>query len=440
MSTDRRIGFWIATSLVMGNMIGSGVFLLPASLAPYGGISILGWVFTATGALLLALSFARFSRILPRTGGPYAYTREAFGDFAAFLVAWTHWIASTTGNAAIATAFVGYLGVFLPGLSAPAVSALSALVVIWLLTGVNALGVRETGIVQLVTTVLKLTPLVLISLFGLFHFQAAHFQPFNPSGASPLAALTATATLTLWAFVGIESATIPAENVRDPSRTIFRATVAGTIATAAVYILSTMAVMGVIPLDRLAVSTAPFADAASRLWGGPAAYLVAVGAAISSFGALNGWILMQAQVPMAAARDGLFPAFFGKLSRRGTPVMGLIVSSSLVTVLMAMNFTKGLVERFTFIILLSTLATLIPYLFTAAAELAVRLRAPRTAGEGVTATAGRGVVILALLAFLYAFWAIGGAGQEAVYWGFLLLLAGIPVYLWTVRGRVVGKR
>ncbi len=421
----RRIGFWISTSLVVGNMVGSGVFLLPASLAAYGGISLVGWLLTSTGALLLALTFARLGRLLPHTGGPYIYAREGFGDFAGFLVGWGHWIATFVGNAAIAVGFVGYLGFLWPAVTAgPVPAVLTALAAIWLLTGINALGVREGGIVQLVTTVLKLLPLLGIAFFGLFHLDPSNFRPFNLAGGSPFGAVTATATLTLWAFIGLESATVPADEVRDPERTIPRATLIGTMTTAVIYILGTVAVMGLIPPDQLAESTAPFADAASHLWGGGAAYLVAIGAAISSFGALNGWILLQGQIPLAIARDGLFPKHFARLSRRGTPVFGLILSSLLVTGLMVMNYTRGLVEQFTFIILLSTLTALIPYLFAPMAELVIR---------GRSRDLGRGEAVLAVLAFLYALWAVAGSGAETVYWGFILMMAGIPVYVWVTR-------
>ncbi len=233
--------------------------------------------------------------------------------------------------------------------------------------------------------------------------------------------MTATAALTLWAFLGLESATVPADDVREPEKTIPRATVLGTLGAAAVYILGTVAVLGVIAPSALAESTAPFADAASRLWGGWAAYAVAAGAAISCFGALNGWILLQGQIPYAAALDDLFPKGFGRLSARGTPVMGIVVSSVLATALIMMNYTRGLVASFTFIILLATLTSLVPYVMCAAADLMIGER-----------SGGRPVMSLAVpaLAFLFSVWAIAGSGRDTVYWGFLLLVAGVPVYVW----------
>lgn len=428
----RKVGLWIATALVVGNMIGTGVFLLPASLAPFGGISVLGWAFTSAGALLVALLMARLARMMPAVGGPYAYTRKGLGDLPAFLVAWGYWISIWSGNAAISVGLVGYLAAFFPALAhQPALGAGTALAAVWLLTGVNAWGVKEAGILQFWTTLLKLLPLLAIGTAGLAYMNPAHFIPFNASGGSPLSAVTATATLTLWAFLGLESATIPADSVRDPIRTIPRATILGTLIAAGVYILATAGVMGILPAGELAVSTAPFADAGTRIWGRWAGSFIAAGAAISAFGALNGWILLQGQMPRAAALDGLFPPIFRRLSRRGTPVAGLVISSVLATGLMALNYTASLVDQFTFIILLATLSTLIPYVFSAAAELVIFVRDR----EGFSGERLAGASVIAVLAFAYSLWAIVGAGRETVFWGFLLLLAGVPFYWWQARGR-----
>lgn len=430
-----QVGLIIATALVVGNMVGSGVFLLPSSLAPFGGISILGWLFTAAGAITVALVLARLGRMMPAAGGPYAYTRRGMGDLAAFLVAWGYWISIWAGNAAISVAFVGYMAVFFPPLAVnPVLGAGTALAAIWILTGVNSLGVREAGIVQLGTTILKLLPLLAIGTLGLIYLDPGHFRPFNPSGETPFSALTATAALTLWAFTGLESATIPADSVRDPSRTIPKATIIGTLAAALIYLLATVGVMGILPASDLAGSTAPFADAGRLIWGSRAGSLIAAGAAISAFGALNGWVLLQGQMPRAAALDGLFPSVFARMSPRGTPVVGLVISSVLVTGLMALNYTASLVEQFTFIILLATLSTLVPYLFSTLAELVIfvtereRFRGERLAGASV----------IAVLALGYSVWAIIGTGAKTVVWGVVLLIAGLPVYGWQARKSRIG--
>jgi len=393
----------MCTALVVGNMIGSGVFLLPASLAPFGGISIVGWLISTAGALCLALVFARLGAAIPKIGGPYAYARAGFGDFGGFLVAWSYWISIWTTNAALAVAFVSYSTVFAPALrTSPALGGIASLVILWVLTAVNVRGVHHAGRVQLVTTILKILPLAAIGLFGFFAFDASHFTPFHPAGGSPIVAISTTVTLTLWAFLGLESGTIPAGDVRDPTRTIPRATIIGTLTAAVIYIVCTVAVMGIIAPADLAASNAPFADAASRLWGSGGGLIIAAGAAISCFGALNGWILLSGQMPRAAALDGLLPGPLAGLNRAGTPVVGLVFSSVISTILIAMNYTRGLVGAFTFLILLATLATLLPYVLSSMTALMLSLRERGVAGSRPQG----GRMAIASLAFAFSLWAI----------------------------------
>ncbi len=425
----RKAGLGTAISLVVGNTIGSGVFLLPASLAVYGGVSLLGWLCAFAGALSLAVVFARLSRDRPGAGGPYAFSRDAFGEFIGFQIAWGYWVSVWVGNAAIVTSAVSYLGVFFPVLKyEPLAGGITGLAIIWMLTWVNTRGIREAGWVQRATTMLKLLPLVLVPLFGLFFMDLSHFRPFNLSDQSFFGAVTATASLTLWAFLGIESATVPASQIRNPETTIPRATLWGTGIVALVYIGGSVAIMGLIPPESLKLSQAPYADAARILWGPTGGYLVAAGAVIASVGALNGWILVQGQVPMAAAADLIFPAFFKKTNPRGAPVAGIVLSSFLVSGLMAMNYHKSLVDTFQFMLLLATASVLVPYLFCALAYLA---KALSDTGSRVFLRPG---VYVGFIAFLFSLWAIAGSGEEAVYWGFLLLSAGSPVYIWMKRG------
>jgi APA family basic amino acid/polyamine antiporter len=432
ITSRNQVGFFTAVALVMGNMIGSGVFLLPASLAPYGGITVLGWIVSATGATLLAVVFGQLARQVPAAGGPYAYTRLAFGDFAGFLVAWVYWLSVWCGNAAIAVAFAGYLDPFLPGLvRAPLGGAGLAITALWVLAAINVIGVRQAGQVQIVTTVLKLLPLLLLGVTGLFVLNRSHFPVTQDSPLAVGRDLFATVTLTMWAFTGLDAATVPAGHIRDPARTIPRATVIGTLLTSAIYVISTIAVMGIVPPTTLATTTAPFAEAARTLFGGTAALAVAAGAAISAFGALNGWTLVVGQLPQAAARDGLFPAVFAVTSRRGTPALAIVISAAFATILIAANYTRGLVGLFTFTILLATLGALIPYAFSALAGFLIERNATGPSGSPL-ATVPRTQAIVSALAFLYVLAAIAGAGFETTFWGFLLLLAGLPLYVWVV--------
>jgi APA family basic amino acid/polyamine antiporter len=423
-AATRTLGLGAATALVVGNMIGSGVFLLPASLASFGGLALGGWIASGSGAILLALVFAWLARARPAAGGPYAYARLAFGDFAGFLVAWGYWISVWATNAALAIACVGYLEPFIPNVvHSPAAAAGLAIALIWIFAVINLASVRSVGQVQLVTTVLKALPLAFVAIGGLWHFDVSHFAVTQHGAVAIGRDLSATATLTLFAFLGLECATIPADHVADPGRIIPRATVIGTLIAAAIFVASTMGAMSLVPPEVLSHTTAPFADAARILAGEWAARAVAIGAAVSCLGALNGWTLMAGETPLAAAGDGVFPAAFGRMSARGRPAFGIVLSSILASVLVLLNASHGLVAIFTFIVLLATLGTLVPYSLCALAGFLIR----RGDGSRVTATGGSAVV--AILAFVYSLWAIGGAGADVVYWGFLLLLAGIPVFV-----------
>lgn len=425
----RTLGLGSSTALVVGNMIGSGIFLLPAALAAFGGISIVGWLFTAAGAMFLALLFAKLASMVPKVGGPYAYSRLGFGDFAGFWIAWGYWIAVWVGNAAIAVALVSYLGAVIPILGQQLwLSGLVAIGMIWLVTWINVMGIKQAGMFQVITTVMKLVPLVAMATIGLFWVNWSHFLPFNTSGMNPFAAVTAVAALTLWAFLGVESATIPADDVKNPSKTIPRATVLGTIVVALVYILSTVAVMGIIPLAQLGKSGAPFADAAGNVWGHWAFYVVVIGAVISCLGNLNGFTLIQGQIPMAAAQDHLFPKIFGNISKRGVPWFGVVISSVLVTFLLIFNYSgsSSLIQMFSFIILLATLTTLVPYAFCAMAELMIFIKHR----EDFNGKRLLGSSIIAVIAFAYSVWTVIGSGAQTVLYGFVLLLLGIPVYVW----------
>ncbi|QOI98681.1 MAG: amino acid permease [Flammeovirgaceae bacterium] len=420
----KQIGLWTSTSLVMGNMIASALFMLPATLGIYGGISIIGWLISGAGAMCLALVFSWLSKINPQaTGGPYAYTRDGLGPFAAFLVAWGYWISVWCTNAAIAVAFVSYLSAFIPALDHnPALAVITGLAAIWLLTYINTRGVKAAGIVQVVTTILKLAPLVVITIVGLIFLKSDNFFPFNVSTQSDMSAITSVTTLTLFAFLGLECATIPSESVKNPETTISKATIIGTLLTTVIYIASTVAVMGLIPPAALHASAAPFADAAASVFGESGRLLVAGGAVISTFGALNGWILIQGQMPFAAARDRLFPRLFAIENKYRTPVAGLIVSSILVSIMMSMNFSRSLADTYKFIILLSTLTSLIAFLFSVVSFVIMENRL-----RGITKLNGNRYVI-ALLAFGYSMWAVIGSGEETVYWGFVLLMLGLPFY------------
>ena len=411
------MGFWRCWSLSVGVMIGSGVFLLPAVLAPYGGIGFLGWLVTGTGAVLIALTLGHLASRQRAPGGPYAYVRAAFGDLAGFLVAWGYWVSNVTAAAAVAVAFAGYCVVFVPVLAdSPLLQASAALAVLWTLTAVNVGGMAGASLAQLAMTLLKLLPLAVIIALGAAAGEPANLPEFNPGGQPLLPALAATALLTMWAYAGLEAGTIPAGDVRDPERTIPRAVVFGVACVALVYIAATAAVMLLVPAATLASSTAPFAEAARGLgsFGPP---LVALGALVSTAGCLNGLLLVNGQVPMAMARDGLAPRWLAVRNRAGAPQSAVLVSSALASVLIALNYAEGLVAAFTFLITMSTMTLLVPLAASALADLVQSWRS------------ARGWAAIALASLLYSVFAILGTGQRELLLGLLLLAAGVPLFL-----------
>jgi basic amino acid/polyamine antiporter, APA family len=426
MQTVKKLGLWTSTSLVLGNMIGAGVFMMPSTLASFGGISILGWVASSVGAFLLAKIFAHLSKMMPGSdGGPYAYSKTVLGDFAGFLVAWGYLISVWCTNAAITVSFISALSTFIPALATNSLLAVfTGLATIWILTWINTLGVLTSGKLQLITTILKVVPIFLVGIVGLFFIHWDNFLPFNASGTSTLSAITATTTLTFFAFLGIECATIPSGSVENPEKTIARATLLGTLIATIVYILSTISIMGMIPAAQLKTTVTPFADAATLIWGAGAKYWVSAGVAIAAFGALNGYILIQGQLPAAIASDHLFPAIFKKRNSKGVPAIGVVISSVIVSIFTMMNYTKGLVDQFKFLILLTTLTVLIPYLFSTAAYIIFRFKE-----ANLTKWVRYSAILLAGLAFLFFMWMIIGSGQEIVYWGFVLCMSSIPVYV-----------
>ncbi len=429
-TTQRSLGLWRTTSLVVGNIVGAGILMLPASLAIYGAIGLVGWVVTSVGAICLALIFARLSKQFPKTGGPYAYSREAFGDFVGFQMAWSYWVGTWASNAAIATTFVSYLTVFWPELATNMPLAfIVASLTVWIFTIINVIGVKTAGTVQVIATILKILPLVAIGLFGIWHLNVDHFIPLNPSGQPMFSAISAATALTLYAFLGIESATVPAENVINPTKTIPRATVLGTVIAAVIYIWTMTVVIGTVPPLELAQSTAPFADAGRVIFGSWMVPIIGASAALAAFVSLNGWILLQGQIPLAAAGDGLFPKMFARVTKNGAPIVGLIISSILMTSMLMMNYQASLVDQFTMIVTFTTFTILLPYLYSAVADLFFLCTSPTAIPKGQFIRS----VTISLVGFGYTILIVLGSGQAAVYLGMLFVFSGFPIYAWMKR-------
>jgi basic amino acid/polyamine antiporter, APA family len=414
----RGLGLIGTVALVVGNMVGTSVYTLPASLAKATGpFGIVAWAFVAAGYLFVALVYSRLGTRFPRTGGPYVYARHAFGDLTGFITVWSYWVSAVIGNGAIVTGAVGYIVGFSPALAASAGLRFAlALGLVWGLCFLNVRGVRQSGRVQTVVMFLNLVPLVLVAIAALTHFDAANLHPFAPNGFGSIAV---GASLVVWAYSGIESATVPAEEVKAPEKTIRRGTMIGYWVGTFVFLLTAIAVAGSMPNDVVAGSARPIALAAEQALGPWAGTLVGLAAVAAALGTLNGWILMSGRIPLSAAEDGLFFRPLAAIHPKyGTPAVGLVVGAIVTSAMLLLYFSHSLLAVFDFIVLLSVLTTLLPHLLAAAAEFVLATKADGHAPRAVAA-----------IAFLFVLYTMYGVGWSVLGWGTLLVLAGFPLYV-----------
>ncbi len=420
MNVQRKMGFWAVTSLVAGSQIGTGIFLLPASLAPFGAAGLSSWLITGLGALALALVFARLCARIPKTGGPHTFIEKAFGPSAGYFSAWTYWVISWLSTPMVVIAVITYLSPIF-GEFHPAARLFLQLAVLLSITGLNLLGVRSAGKMEFVFTLLKLLPLLLVPAAGLFFMKKAHFVPFNPTPDSTIGVMNAAALLTLWGFIGVESATTPAESVDNPQKTIPRALMMGTLLVAIVYIFSSTVIMGVVPPEALAASKAPFADAAQIIFGGNWYILISLAASIVCLGTLNAWVLTSGQIALGAAADGHLPKWFGKVNKRGAPQWGIVASSLGIIPVLILTMNQGLVSQINLMIDVSVTAFLFIYALSAMSYLKLFWKN------------NPGGILLGILALSFCGWALYSSGIKMVALASLIALAGLPLYLWKRR-------
>lgn len=435
-SAERKMGLGAASALVMGSIIGTGVFLLPASLAAFGTISLIAFVFTALGAVALAQMFGVLSKRLPADGGPYAYSRAAFGNAVGFFNAWSYWITAWAGNAAIVVAWVVYVEVFINAGHNAVFSILIGAVGLWIPAAINLSGVKNMASVQIVTTIIKFIPLVIISTVGLFFIDWSYVtDSFNVSGRGPIAAVVSAMALAVFSYLGVETASVAAGKVRNPKRNVPLASLLGTLACTVVYLLSTLVIFGTVTnADLTKDGSQPFTESFNNMFGGTwSGYAVAVAAIISGFGALNGWTMICAEMPFAAAKEGLFPKRFAAVSGKGVPAFGIIASTGLATALMAFSyFGQAGSEVFSFVILLAGLTAAVPYLFSALA-LAKWSFVPDQRSSGANwrwdaAIAVIGVLFSALI--IYGSFTVPGTQLNLIIVSVLVFLIGLAIYLY----------
>ncbi|WP_445357900.1 arginine/agmatine antiporter [Microbulbifer sp. ANSA002] len=419
---SNKIGLVPATLMVAGNMMGSGVFMLPANLAVIGSISLIGWLITIVGAVSLALVFARLAALDPAAGGPYAYARRAFGDYIGYQTNLVYWLANVIGNVALITAGLGYITHFFPPLQDPMTFALAQVAMIWLLTYANILGPRMVGRIQSLTTSLVFIPILGTALFGWFWFDSQTFNAsWNVSGKSNASAIMATLTFTLWAFIGVETASVSAAVVRNPSRNVPIATVGGVLLASVAYVLSSSVIMGMLPNKELIASSAPFADAARLALGNTAANIVAVCAAVGCIGSLGGWILLVGQSAKAAADDGLFSKAFAKTNPKGVPSVGLTLVAILMSLLVLATISPSASQQFGKIASVAVIMTLLPYIYSA---IALRVLAYGKIPQQQYTL----FTVILLIAAIYCLVALVGSDGQQTRWSLIFVIATVIFY------------
>lgn len=424
----KEISLFMATMLVCGNMIGSGVFMLPSTLAQVSGPlpTLIAWVLTTAGSILIAISFANLGSKYPSTGGAYQYTKTAFGEFTGFLSAWLYWNGSWIGNAAIVVALASYMSSIIPALNNPIVSILFTSGVLWAITLINIFDVKKAGKLQSFATVFKIGFFAIFIIVAFVNFDVSNLMPLVPADKG-LSTISIAATSTLWAFVGLESATVTAGEMKDPERNVKKSTIYGMIIASVIYILISLGSMGAMSNSELSLSSAPLTDILTKALGSGVGKILTIAVAVCILGTTIGWILSTARVSYAAGIDGVFPKFFGKIHPKyQTPVNSLVIGSVLVNILLIMNFQKSMVSTFTFITLLATLSFLPVYLLSIGAEIMLMFKGEEEFNLKIFLKKSS----LALLAFTYTLWTIYGSGAETVMWGFILMLIGIPFYIY----------
>lgn len=424
----RGLGPIAAIALVAGNIIGSGIYVVPGKLAQtLGPASLLAWILTAAGYFCLLCVFADLGGAYPVSGGPQTFVQRAFGELAGFEASYLYWLSAVIGNAAFATGFVGYLAVFFPGTGEGWGAFLAAQALLWTFTGINLLGVEAGGRVQVVATVLKTLPLFVLSAALLSQGTTENLQPFAPHGYAPL---WAAFPLIAWLFLGAESVTVPAEEIRGAGPTIRRAAYIGFGLATVVYMTVALALSLGLPAGTIAGSGSPLAVAAGAVFGPWGSAFVTVAALISIAGVLNGWLLVAGRLPYAAAREGLAPRWLGKLHpSTGAPVAALILSSVLSSVLLLRFFSKTLLDTYEFVANASTATALVAIAACCVAELVLLRREP----ERFSAAQRRRGPVTAVAGFLAVGVLIYGSGLEiaGLTLGIMVLL--VPYYLWLRR-------
>ncbi len=421
----KKIGFWAVLAIVMGSQIGSGVLMLPASLAPYGKMSLMGWVVSGLGAIALSLVFASLCHAYPKTGGPHVYVAETFGRHWAFFSGWTYWVISWVSSTAVIVASIGYLTPILSHWIHPTYYLGLEIFLLLAITFLNLKGVSSAGKAEFFLTLMKFVPLFLLPLAGLWYFDIANFNVSTTAQTlTPTETLARVTLLTLWGFIGLESATTPAGSIDNPQKTIPKAIVIGTLLVALLYFLNSVGIMGLLPGEKLSHSNAPYVDATQVIFGGHWHIVISVMASIVCIGTLNAWMLASGQIALGLAQDKLLPAYFGKTNSKDAPYVALLISAIGILPLLYLSAQQTLTQTITHIIDVSVVAFLFVYFICCLAFLKI-IRQQTSSIIIKLLKMSYGIVAL-----LFCGWVIYQTDIKTLGLAGLFVLSGVPVFVY----------
>jgi putrescine:ornithine antiporter len=421
---EKKMSLIQLTVIVAVNMMGSGIIMLPTNMAQVGAISLLSWIVTALGSMAIAYGFAQAGVLNQRSGGMSAYAEEAYGKSGFFIVFYLYFLSLAIGNVAIAISAVGYLASFMPWLaSTPLATCIGVIALIWLTTVANFGGPKVTGRIGSVTVWGVIIPVAGLSIIGWFWFSRATFaEAWNPQGLSLLEGMGSSIALTLWAFLGMESAAQNSAAVENPKRNVPLACLLGTLGAAAIYILSTTVIQGIVPNAELANSTGPFGLAYAKMFNPTIGSVIMALAIMACLGSLLGWQFTISQTGKSAAEDRMFPAFFAKVTENGAPITGMIVMAIVQSVMALSTISPTLSEQFSALVNLAVVTNVIPYIIALSALIVMMQKA------GVAESTYRRNVAVAVVAMLYSTFAIYASGPSAVLGGTVVMALGFVIY------------
>lgn len=425
----RELGSFAIIAIIVGQMIGSGIYMTPQGLAEISSpvVAALAMLVTGVGTIFMAISYSKLNKRGAVTGSIIVYTKEAFGDMPAFWVGWCYWCGCWIANGAIAVAAVSYFSYFVPALAGNSIPQFLVVIgIIWFYTLLNMKGVKAAGFFNLIITVLKLLPLALFLIIAVKGFDMSNLQTVSSSELKGIGTLPMAVAYCLWCYIGFEGATVNAGEVKD-EKSIGRATIISSILVMVLYIAIIILSAGAISQGELVKSASPLADVMRKVTGGYwTGAIVSIGGSISAFGCVGAWILSAGRVSYSLASINLLPRIFAKTSEKnGSPTAALLINGILMTIVMAISYFGKNGTVYNFLVMLSVTSFLVFYLFGVSAELFLTGKDMKGQGAWKYLKAS----ISSILGFIYAMYTIYGSGTDYVFAGFLLLLAGIPFFI-----------